>query len=302
MTIALGLVARDGVVLAADTEMTAGNTKFNHGKLSATLCRLDPGSPRRQFIFGAAGTLDLSRTLVDRLRGRINAEPEIDTKEAFRSQCETILGDFHAQHVAPFAAYPAYERPGVDLLVGMLMDRADLPVGLQQACAEVSLICGTGTTCTREEARAIGIGAEYASSLLARMYQHPRMDVWHTILLAAYVVYLTKQSVCGCGGETDIWALRRDGLPFVVLDRQSTRAVDAIFSDYCNRVEPTGLREVIGAEPPSRALASSECRVKLTTLVAELKAKADATPDDTTRCPPAQQADPDPSRLPARGA
>ena len=54
MTIALGLLASDGVVVAADTQETVGYSKLNQGKIAA-FCHRRPDQRWRHCLFTGAG-------------------------------------------------------------------------------------------------------------------------------------------------------------------------------------------------------------------------------------------------------
>jgi hypothetical protein len=92
----------------------------------------------------------------------------------------------------------------------------------------------------------------------------PLLDVWETILLASYVMYLVKNFVDGCGGDTDMFCLREGSPAFIKLNRNETASLERIFADYCCKVEPAQFRSVIDATMPNHAINSAVCRKRLT--------------------------------------
>jgi len=51
---------------------------------------------------------------------------------------------------------------------------------------------------------AIGAGQFIAHQLLSRLHPYERLDRWTATILAAFVLYLVKDSVAGCGRFTHI--------------------------------------------------------------------------------------------------
>jgi hypothetical protein len=240
MTIAIGLLAHDGLVVAADTQETIpGYWKLEQGKIAAVVRAIrggKPGRSRAACLLSGAGNGEyvdaLVRTLIERFRG----EPHLDTVDEVQPAFAQILEGFHAKHVLPFAAYPRDDRPNFKLIAGCLYE-------------------GGGSTLLVSEENlfhehtpyvAVGVGSSLAYTLLSRFYRLPMLDLWQTVLLAAYVLFHVKESVDGCGKRSDISCLQHGGRGFVRIARQWTDALEAAMGEYSDMVDPEQLRWVIG--------------------------------------------------------
>lgn len=264
MTIALGILASDGLVLAADTQETIqGYAKFTHGKMGASLVSgLGKPENRRACMIAGAGSSPHLHALTALLQRRFTAKPTVSSVDEAESVFAEIIQTFHADHILPYAQYPSIERPEVSMLIGVL----------QPSSGSKLLVSRNNLLQDAKPYEAVGVGEILAKTFLERFYQLPLLDVWKTIPLAAYIMYLVKSSVDGCGGETDMMCLRHGSHPnFVHMRRQETKGLEQLFGDYCCGTEPTALRTLIGAEPPNRAISASTIRKKLTKQMEQIK-------------------------------
>jgi hypothetical protein len=265
MTIALGLVARDGLVLAADTQETIpGYWKHEQGKIwecGRALLETPTGGGAFCLIAGsghAAHVDGISRAFVH----RFNAEPYLSDPDQVQPALALELETFYARHVLPFAAYPQEDRPSFQVILGYLYTN----VSGELLTSEDNLLQRQSTYA------AVGIGASLAKTLLRRWYQLPLLDVWQTTLLASYVMYLVKESIDGCGKHTDLVCLNyKTGL--VHIDRKDTVALENIFADYAYAVEPKYLRSVLNAPPPNHVGSLAGCRRKLRRIIDAVAAR-----------------------------
>ena len=189
MTIAIGLIANDGVVIAADRQETEGDQKKEQRKID-TLWAGGIGS----LVVSGAG----NGPYIDSMTMRL--QRAFASKVGTRSDNEEMTENFRATHAAfytaavlPFAGYQPYERPDYELLFG---------------CSTVAkhhfLWYSQNLTLNRVHGyRAVGVGASTAESLLKKFYV-ARLPLKVAISLAAYVVYQVKNSVEGCGFGTDV--------------------------------------------------------------------------------------------------
>src|SRR5438552_17699196 len=105
MTIALGILAKDGVVLAADTQETfSGVFKVDQAKILATVLGT---STKNDGVFGVSGAgsgghIDaISQELCDSF-WRQHPKTLVDVGDDIRKR----VSDFHAQHVLPYSTLP----------------------------------------------------------------------------------------------------------------------------------------------------------------------------------------------------
>jgi 20S proteasome alpha/beta subunit len=192
MTIAIGILATDGVVLAADTQQTyEGIAKIDLPKiLIANQCGNDD-TKLAGFAVSGAGWSDYLEAASQELCGRFLAlrRPTIDS---IKGAVATAVRRFYQRHMVPFAQFPDHDRPNLQLLIA-----AQCPSGQR--------LWATRKNTLRECQRfaAVGIGEAYARMLLAR-YANKGMTIANATALAAYAVFSAKQFVEGCGRETHV--------------------------------------------------------------------------------------------------
>lgn len=228
MTIAIGILATDGVVVAADTqESVPGYWKRDQGKISGRVVMsngyhaayLSTGSGDARFIDAMSGTLS---------NGILGPPPGIEEIEA---RIERKLYAFHKKHIFPLKS----EIPDFDLLIAA-------------QCSGSARLWVTRLSSVTESQNfdAVGIGAHYAVSFLGRLWKYGALDVEAAARLAAYVVYRTKQYIEGCGNYTDVSYLRANDI--TELTRDQTEAMERQFRLYSEQLEPELLRSVFGAD------------------------------------------------------
>jgi 20S proteasome alpha/beta subunit len=215
LTIAIGLIANDGIVIAADRQETEGEHKKAQRKIES-LWALPVGA----LLVSGAGDGPYIDTMTERLRfcfGRTQAkDSSIGMTEEFRA----VHTAFYSEAVLPFAQYQSYERPDYELLFGCSTDKNHLlwyshKVTLNQVDAGF---------------RAVGIGAGAAESLLSKFYV-TNLPLKVAIVLAAYVVYEVKNSVEQCGFETDV-LFTQANLPPSRVSAQAIQEMEGAFMKF----------------------------------------------------------------------
>jgi hypothetical protein len=234
MTIALGMLAKDGLVLAADSQETyPGSLKVTQGKILAAV--VGPHSqPRATLGVTGAG----SATHLDALNQSI-CDGFAREKPSSIEACQLAIADkvlqFNMQHVAPFGGWPEHERPCCSLVVGAAVN------------GKFGLWTTEKTVMREVHYGAVGIGSPYATLLLSRMWTGGHDGVRITALLAAYVMYAVKQSVEGCGKDTHIVFIEKGGQG-VVLEPGRVRLLEEQFERYLLS-EDAALHYVLGMRP-----------------------------------------------------
>jgi hypothetical protein len=111
MTICIGLLAQDGVVVASDSQESFG---FLKGDTQKIMVALDSEAPATFAISGSgdgpyvdAISLDLVNIALDH-----KGKPPKDLQTGIQNH----LTKFYENHVIPFSNYPTEERPDFDLL------------------------------------------------------------------------------------------------------------------------------------------------------------------------------------------
>jgi ATP-dependent protease HslVU (ClpYQ) peptidase subunit len=219
MTIAIGLLASNGVVIAADSQLTIGDAKVRHGKIhSQTIATGYEGHPGGSCVVTGAGMPDTYLFECTAIFQRAFAAHMSPLSAELRAAMSAELVRFYDAHILPFAGLPLGERPDIDMLVGHERNG----MGALWRSDETVLVDASPYA-------AVGIGAPPALAALARLYRHPFLDVWETVLLAAYVMHATQESNIYCGKHIDI----------CVLTNNSTRHIP---SDVTLRLERFRLR------------------------------------------------------------
>ena len=241
MTIALGILASDGLVLAADTEISSdgGELKGVDSKLIGVSQALEHGIPGRALGLAGAGSLPYFQSL--RLDAAIVVMRSLgdDGKDDHRIKhnLELLMTDFHNKHVIPYAKFK--HPPEISLLVGTWFN-------------EAGTIWATDKGTVRKAALgydAIGGGAGYALDLLhGHFHDGPvLMSRDSAALLAAYVMLRVKSTIQGCGQETHIALLSPGAYSFV--PRALLTECDRIIEQHYLRYAHEAFYYAIGAIP-----------------------------------------------------
>lgn len=198
MTIAIGILCQDGIVIAADTEEVAGYMKSVQSKIMTIL---DSARTRPRGICAIAGAGHAG--YIDALTEEIGDVFLNDTGVAGSQLKKTFgrcISDFYRENVVPFAAYPIADRPSVELLIAVTRQH------------QYQLFQTDQTTIrTRVPHAAIGVGAPFAKVLLDRFWS-PRCDTQLAQMLAVYVIYMVKEHIPDCGKFTDVTTLHGNKL------------------------------------------------------------------------------------------
>src|SRR5579863_8000890 len=117
MTIAIGITAINGIVVAADTQETLGSQKTTESKL---LIANHIGSGGIVTTgAGNSGYLEhinqeICRSFLQRKKWKT---------DSFFDVLQKKLLSFHHDDVVPYADFPDYERPAIELVIGAQIDK-----------------------------------------------------------------------------------------------------------------------------------------------------------------------------------
>lgn len=192
MTIALGLICRDSVVLAADTEVTGFTGKWHREKVRNCVWTSQIGIAT---VF--AGTVEFALMACDKIFPRLlHSTPELPLV------LDVIEGTIREVYEGPVAAFPGPDKPNFSLLIGLRLRDHDF----------VNFIKTSDTAVRRADSfESIGIGEELARYLGSKLFRGG-MPVEEGAVLAAYVLHEVKNNVVGCGGSSLILALEPNGM------------------------------------------------------------------------------------------
>lgn len=189
LTIAIGLIAGDGVVIAADRQESDGEHKKAQRKIES-LWALGVGA----LLVSGAGDGPYIDTMTERLRFCFGRTQSKDSSIGMTEEFREVHKTFYSESVLPFALYQPHERPDYELLFGCSTDNKSNLLWYSHKLTLNQVDAGF---------RAVGIGGSAAEALLSKFYV-TNLPLKVAIVLAAYVVYEVKNTVEHCGFETDV--------------------------------------------------------------------------------------------------
>lgn len=259
MTIALGMLASNGLVIAADMQETRGYTKIKRSKVAMVLTAhsLDTReTTARCCIVTGSGTAHHLNTVGHQLMQCVaNGEDKAD--DVLISELTSIVAEYYCAHIAPFSNFPADIRPDFEIILGM---GRRLFVSQYDVLSEVTTPFVT-----------VGVGATVADPLLTYFYQSPRPDVRSAVLLSAYAIFRAKDSVEGYGKTTEIVGII-DGNIFQI-PREDVHDLERAISNYSTNVEPAMLRSLTGIATAKQRKESSTATAKLRKIIGDISAR-----------------------------
>lgn len=190
MTIAIGVLASDGVVIAADSEQTSGYAGGLKNSTSKISCSMGGSSTLSVSGAGRSGYLNSIKEVV------INQVSPEGPSGIVQDSLSRVISKFFTDHVVPFSSFPDQERPSFELVIGRQWEN-------QYSLWTTDL--NTVSECWGFAA--VGAGSTYASILLSQMCRGS-LPLMKAAALAAYVVFKVKDMIEGCGRETQIECLR----------------------------------------------------------------------------------------------
>jgi hypothetical protein len=212
VTIAAGLRCVDGVVLCADTEMSAGYSKFSQSKFRM-YNRLE-GRPA--FIY--AGDRDFSFMAIRQIAKAI--AKTLPKKADILEAVEKKAADIHKRY------YPlSTEQRTLEL-------EAIVVLHLNQKERGLFLINGP-TVSPVDHAECIGTGSYLGTYVLQTMFSK-HATVWEAAHVAAYLLFLAKTHGAYCGHDSEIMIFSDKGgwrsFPSDPLESVSIKEMEADFS------------------------------------------------------------------------
>jgi len=203
MTIALGFQCTDGMVLAADSEISNAFVKMPGTKAWVyKYAGQADGSPYalQLGIVGAGNAAFIqyaSERIHDAFEEFFDKRATITRPEA-KSLLQGVINEIHSTHLYP-AAQTA-EPPSVEMVIGMWFGDRSLR------------LCRTYLTSVTKvwNYEAVGIGSALANFIIKRFYAG-RVTIAQAVFIATEVLLHVKGNVPGCGGETQIIAMYKKG-------------------------------------------------------------------------------------------
>lgn len=209
MTIAVGVLAGNSIVLASDTEHTyeGGEIKGNDTKIMATSAMDGNGAILAATGIVGAGYTDYVNAIrmpISQYLSKIGHEQILRvTTDDIRLKLEETLREFYDAHVMPFYQYD--KSVEFDLLIAARFH--GLP-----------LLFASGKTAVRPVivSECIGCGRSYGTGILNNFRQTG--DVAIAVMQACCTVFNVKETVKDCGKSTQILCLTDRGAIYISED------------------------------------------------------------------------------------
>jgi len=229
MTIALGILAGNSQILAADTQVSAETEKVSQGKISFRA----NFTGRTTGVIAITGSGDdfLLRAFQEDLAD-LFSRTDTENMHELEAALAGLVKTFYREHIA---LTPNMEqRPEVELIIaarrgnssGMWVTRKN------KLTKAHSPVC-------------VGIGGAYADSLLANLELPQQPET--AMLLAAYTVFLVKKRNLYVGMETQVYCLDNSTTIFPkVLGTAQCRHLEELFRG-CIGVEAKVLHRILGS-------------------------------------------------------
>lgn len=229
MTIAIGILATDGIVLAADQEETSAELKTAVAKIQSDGLHTQSGD--LCVAISGSGDGDLLASIKGFVIGDIMDVPVPWSEKEIFSRFEARLLDYYSKHVLPFYVGVA-DPPEFDLVLGV------------ERYGQGSLWASHHTAVRPSESwEAVGIGRLYAGSLLNRLWREP-LGVRETAVLAAYIIFCVRKAVKGCGEGVHVACLVNGRCGY--LSEAEVEALECSFENYVG-IESKALNYLIGS-------------------------------------------------------
>jgi hypothetical protein len=253
MTIGIGVLSPDGIVVAADSQVTT-DIKLWRGKMTAIVSREMTPNPDGSVVSSRQGGCTVaiagSPSYAFRAAQLIIKTFDRDKKlvgEKLQTAFEDTLEKFHKKYLFPYTRGAPDRWPYVQLLIGAARGHEQhLWHSDGYLLAPVSFY------------QSIGNGLTQADPLLARFIRVPSLDLAQSALLAGIIVHHVKSVNVDCGKSTDIFCLRDNSLLYV--GRNTTKAIDDACDKYEGVLLANTFREIVGAlqRPDQKTL--RQCR------------------------------------------
>jgi hypothetical protein len=213
VTVIAGFKASDGVVLCADTQETVGVSKRNVPKLrvepSADNYAMWPLRSKHDLAVAFCGATDNGPFLDEIVDKAWEAVQEASSLKEAEQLIGQSIKDSHREFGQIYQ--PGY-LPHAELIYGIKIKN------------ETALFHAFGPAITKQSGHVSGgIGSYMVDFLSSRMFTG-LLSIRQCVILAAYVLFQTKEHVDGCGGESHIAVLPNVGT-FGLVDAGRTRAL-----------------------------------------------------------------------------
>jgi 20S proteasome alpha/beta subunit len=202
MSIAIGFQCTDGIVLAADSEISNSFVKLPGDK--AWIYKYPPAADRFTLQIGIVGAGDASfiqyasERINDALEEKFEKQQRM-TMPAVKAVIQGVINDLHYSHIFPVPAHHP-EPPSVELIIGVWL--GDTRLRLTKTYL---------TSITKVwNYEAVGVGSALANFIIKRFYSG-RVTMSQAVFIASQVLMHVKANVPRCGGASKVIMMFKRG-------------------------------------------------------------------------------------------
>jgi len=230
MTIAIGLLCNEGLVIAADTEEVLGGfIKTSTEKMRAV------EKNEYKLIITGAGESDFIDCFCDELEETLDENEPKDIKAIYKILRATQLQYFR-NHLSPYSSFPSDDRPSLDLLIGLHIKVGGSVPG--STLFRTVLFKAIGTVVKRiHKAECVGTGVVLARSLMDQFFD-PGLNLNQTGILAAYILRQAKRWGQYCGGNSDITILSNSEKKTSGMPADTIKSLERHFDEFAVALKP----------------------------------------------------------------
>lgn len=197
MTIAFGVKCSDGILLASDTEYSAGDIKYPGPKIF-----IAPLRNNFHFAVTGSGDVPVIKMACEEINARIEEPSSI---EEVKQVIKSVISEIYKKHIFPtqarFSEFSQLIRWGDLFLI----------IGVCWKDRHLDLINTQGTIVnSMEHNMCTGIGSSLSNTLVEPLFSGIH-SVDDAKFVAVYIVNLVKKNIRGCGERTTVILLRKDG-------------------------------------------------------------------------------------------
>lgn len=222
MTIAVGVRAHNGVVIAADSEESWDYFKFDDNKVRQVFVHHGTTKGPKTFscsMTGSGGSHYLRAVHQHISNALITASPT-----AFMDDIESLIQveliKFYDKHIVPFPSERFSALTDFDLIIGATN-------GLGHGLWSTEL----NSVTRRHGVLATGSGGSYARMVLEQLWpEKDYTDVANAAILAAFAIFCAKQSRQYCGKNTQINCLSKGRI--VQVSGPEIKTLDELFGEH----------------------------------------------------------------------
>jgi hypothetical protein len=194
MTIDIGMLGADGIVLAADSEESWGDG-FQYKTETVKIWsagRSEGGKEPVAIALAGSGDSDYLQAL--KLEVLTHAFGPGWTFDSSQSRTEQRLLEFHSRHGIPFES----DDPYLELLIGVSAPQHQTLFSTKKTLTKPSV----------HKYECIGCGREYATLLLSQFYAPNQLNSETCARVAIYVMDRVKDFIGGCGKDTQVVVMK----------------------------------------------------------------------------------------------